>query len=375
MEKYKIVVSSERASFELEIKSKVTILSGNRVAGRTAFINMIKAYSELGEKSRITLSCDKICRVLNDEFWESVLERTHDSILFADSGGKFLTSKEFAQKALESDNLFVIATRERLPLLPCSLNETYSFKPACEGAENTPVKYVAYPVISDRAQYIEKHLMRDSDYDNDIIGLITYDKITTSLSIEPVPAKNEKRLRNYPLDFQEALRRGWSSLPERWAWDWVDDRVVPFCHQCISAILKKVGLDSYDEYEPLKYSHGRSGMDGTFWEQTSVDTTVESVFAEREKMSEREALFNSADAVIDNYAIWYDTKSETVTLNIVYLGNTEYNAIMTKVIRHMEVSSSNMPLDMLYRMKFIVERNEKLVMQEWKEKKDEHSVN
>lgn len=90
----------------------------------------------------------------------------------------------------------------------------------------------------------------------------------------------------------------------------------------------------------------------------------------RAYMTSREEMFNSSNAVIDGFAIWYDTSADNVTLKIIYLDNPVYKAVMTKIIRHMEVSSSNMPLDLLYRMKFIVERNEELLMGEWKEAKN-----
>lgn len=90
----------------------------------------------------------------------------------------------------------------------------------------------------------------------------------------------------------------------------------------------------------------------------------------RAPIPNRDELFNSSNAVIDGFAIWYDTSTDKVTLKIIYLDNPVYKAIMTKVIRHMEVSSSNMPVDILYRMKFIIERNEELLMEEWKEAKN-----
>mgnify|MGYP000340967263 CR=1 FL=1 len=40
----------------------------------------------------------------------------------------FLFSKEFAGVVQKSDNYFVIATREKLPMLPYSVNEIYGFR-------------------------------------------------------------------------------------------------------------------------------------------------------------------------------------------------------------------------------------------------------
>ena len=87
-----------------------------------------------------------------------------------------------------------------------------------------------------------------------------------------------------------------------------------------------------------------------------------------EPISDRDELFRSCDIVIDKFAVRYDISADNATLRMIYLENPTYKAIMTKLPYHMEVSSSNMPLDILYRMKFIVERNEKLLTEEWKKK-------
>lgn len=50
------------------------------------------------------------------------------SIIFLDEGNRFLTSKRFAELVQQSDNYFVLATREKLPMLPYSVNEIYGFR-------------------------------------------------------------------------------------------------------------------------------------------------------------------------------------------------------------------------------------------------------
>lgn len=90
------------------------------------------------------------------------------------------------------------------------------------------------------------------------------------------------------------------------------------------------------------------------------------------ELSEKEIidrLFDSADAVMGGFAMRYDIKADNVRLKIIYLEDRKYKAIMEKRIDHMEVTKSNMPHDILYMMKFIVERNEDLIMDEWAEKK------
>lgn len=40
----------------------------------------------------------------------------------------FWLQKKFAELALKSDNYFVLATREKLPMLPYSVREIYGFR-------------------------------------------------------------------------------------------------------------------------------------------------------------------------------------------------------------------------------------------------------
>lgn len=83
----------------------------------------------------------------------------------------------------------------------------------------------------------------------------------------------------------------------------------------------------------------------------------------------KSVLFNSADAVIAGFAMWYDIEACEPRIKVVYLEKPEYTAVMEKVWDHFEDRSGNMPRDILYEMKFIVERNEGLLMEEWNEKK------
>ena len=60
--------------------------------------------------------------MIDSEDWERKIEETTGSIIFIDEGNRFLVSKKFAQLVQGSDNYFVLATREKLPALPYSVN-------------------------------------------------------------------------------------------------------------------------------------------------------------------------------------------------------------------------------------------------------------
>ena len=56
------------------------------------------------------------------------MENIHDSIVFIDEGNKFITTDEFSSAIKQSDNYYVIVTREGLPNLPYSVEEIYGIK-------------------------------------------------------------------------------------------------------------------------------------------------------------------------------------------------------------------------------------------------------
>ena len=91
-------------------------------------IDYIRDYRRYGSESGVMVSCDRECRTLDNEDWEIRLKRITNSIIFIDEGNRFVTSKEFAKLALESDNYFVLATREKMPMLPYSVQEIYGFR-------------------------------------------------------------------------------------------------------------------------------------------------------------------------------------------------------------------------------------------------------
>jgi hypothetical protein len=51
-----------------------------------------------------------------------------DSIVFIDEGNKFVGSKEFAKSIKNSDNYYVIVSRESFEMLPYSIREIYGLK-------------------------------------------------------------------------------------------------------------------------------------------------------------------------------------------------------------------------------------------------------
>ena len=65
------------------------------------------------------------CKALNNSNWETVINQSHNAIIFIDEETKVITKPEFAAAVKASDNYYVIITRENLPNLPYSVEEVY----------------------------------------------------------------------------------------------------------------------------------------------------------------------------------------------------------------------------------------------------------
>ena len=123
--KHNIKISNQRVHFNFDVSRNITVIRGDSATGKTTLINMLLDYEEQGKQSGVTVKCDKPCRVLTAKDWEIRLENIKDSIVFIDEGNKFIKSTDFARAVRNSDNYYVIITRESLYNLPYSVEEIY----------------------------------------------------------------------------------------------------------------------------------------------------------------------------------------------------------------------------------------------------------
>ena len=133
--KYHVIIQNNRIKFEFDIKRNITIIRGDSATGKTTLINLVETYERLGDESGISISCQKQCKTLNNSNWENVIEQSHNCIIFIDEETKVITTTEFAGKIKESDNYYVIITRENLPNLPYSVEEVYGIHTAGKYAD------------------------------------------------------------------------------------------------------------------------------------------------------------------------------------------------------------------------------------------------
>lgn len=125
---HRIIVQNKRIRYDFEIKRNITIIKGDSATGKTTLVDMIREYFENGAASAVELSCDKECTVLEGRTWSGQLSLMKDSIVFIDEGNDFVMSNEFAAAIQDTDNYYVIVTREGIPSLPYSVDEIYGIR-------------------------------------------------------------------------------------------------------------------------------------------------------------------------------------------------------------------------------------------------------
>lgn len=122
---YHIVVQNNKLHYELNIRRNITIIRGDSATGKTQLINLLEQAAALGDGSGVEVLCKRPCRTLNGNDWNLILPSIHEHIIFLDEENKFMKSQEFADAVKNSDNYYVIVTREDLPNLPYSVDEIY----------------------------------------------------------------------------------------------------------------------------------------------------------------------------------------------------------------------------------------------------------
>lgn len=121
--KHKIIVQNNKLHYEFEIRRNITIIQGDSATGKTTLIQMLRQAENLGKSSGIDVICDVPCKVLEGANWKLLLRNLAGNIIFADEENEFINTEEFASEIKNSDNYFVLITRENLYNLPYSVEE------------------------------------------------------------------------------------------------------------------------------------------------------------------------------------------------------------------------------------------------------------
>lgn len=125
---HRVVVSTKRLKYDFVIRRNITIIQGNSATGKTTLVDMIREAVNNPSGASVDLVCDKKCFVLNGTLWKEQLAAVSNSIVFIDEGNEFIKTIEFSKFIQNTDNYYVIVTRESLPTLPYSVEEIYGIK-------------------------------------------------------------------------------------------------------------------------------------------------------------------------------------------------------------------------------------------------------
>lgn len=126
---HEVRVSRKRGtSFKFELRRNVTVVRGDSGTGKTTLFEMVADHMRLGDRSGVSVSCDKPCVALTDMDWRGQIARTSDSIVFVDEGLEEMLTPDFARALRDSDNYYVIFCRAELCNLPYSVDEVYRIK-------------------------------------------------------------------------------------------------------------------------------------------------------------------------------------------------------------------------------------------------------
>ena len=124
---YEVCIENAYIKYEFVIRRNITVIRGESATGKTTLFEMVRAYSE-EEESGISVRSKKQLVAVYGKDWERKIRDTKDSIIFIDEQSRFVKLKDFAELLRESDNYYVIITREKLSELPYSVSEIYGIR-------------------------------------------------------------------------------------------------------------------------------------------------------------------------------------------------------------------------------------------------------
>lgn len=126
----KVVVSTKKLRYELNLRRNITVIQGNSASGKTVLIQIVSDYLSGRAGPGTEVICDRKCAVLSGDMESAIirLKSLKDMVIFVDEQERFLHSKIFAEAVLGSDCYFVFITRDGLNMLPYSINEIYYLK-------------------------------------------------------------------------------------------------------------------------------------------------------------------------------------------------------------------------------------------------------
>lgn len=204
--KYKITIKNKRLVYNMEIERNITIIKGNSGTGKTTLVNALQNFERLGSKSGVSIKCKRPCHVLSGDDWEYQLSKWSNCIVFIDEGSGWIKSSDFAHAIQNSDNYYVIITRENLYQLPYSIKSILELKKTTSRFNHTYNKTYPYyehiPNVRDQFINMDLILTEDSNSGHELFSQIAEDNNMTCVSADGNSNILEKL---YKLDDKRAM--------------------------------------------------------------------------------------------------------------------------------------------------------------------------
>ena len=146
---------------------------------------MLRQAENLGESSGIDVISDVPCKILEGSNWKIILENSAGNIFFTDEESSFVNTEEFASMIRESDNYFVLITRENLYNLPYSADEIYGLHESGKYNDTRKVYQQMYHIYSIEEKFPiepEKIIVEDSNSGYEFFKKISAEKNIACLS-------------------------------------------------------------------------------------------------------------------------------------------------------------------------------------------------
>ena len=153
---HSIIVEDKKLRYEFTIKRNITVIRGDSATGKTTLIEMIAGYQRAGSSSGVSISCDCPLVVAYEDDWSYRIKANPGSIIFVDEDNHFTATKEFAETVKQSDNYFVLVTRNNLSSLPYSVTEIYGIRTSSHYAGLRQVYHELYPLYGNQLKITAK---------------------------------------------------------------------------------------------------------------------------------------------------------------------------------------------------------------------------
>jgi GTPase SAR1 family protein len=197
--KYLVDIGYKRLKYHLEIKRMITIIVGDSGTGKTTLINMLKDYLKSPNSVsglKFSTTAGRVSVLDKDTDWYAELDKTNDTIFFADECIRYCRSDAFVTKLKSSGNYLVYISRDaRNGGMHYAVNEIYEFH---REKKNSYYLNSLYNFYTDSKLNMKPNLVITEDSTS---GL---DTIKSLLKCEVVTSNGKDNMVNTILSYQDS---------------------------------------------------------------------------------------------------------------------------------------------------------------------------